>query len=135
MPADQLDDRQRCDAMGVGDDVEFKTKPQLTEDVCADMVADATMPPWAAGDEVYGRSGDLRSYLEDHYMGYVLRVGKAFHVDLASGVKLRADQVASTHLAGQALWQVIGVPGSKEQRPLRLGVDRHHQRSALPAGP
>lgn len=57
LPADQLDDPERRLALGIPDDVEFTTKPELTIDICADMVADATMPPWAAGDEVYGRSG------------------------------------------------------------------------------
>lgn len=80
------------------------------------MLADATMPPWAAGDEVYGRSGDLRAFLEDHDVGYVLRVGKAFHVDLAPGVKLRADQAIIKHLTDQRSWQLVGVPGSKGQR-------------------
>src|SRR5262249_5649603 len=41
-----------------------------------------TMPPWAAGDEVYGRSGPLRQHLEDHQIGYVLRVGAALHLRL-----------------------------------------------------
>lgn len=116
MPADQLDDHERRVAMGVGDDIEFKTKPELAVDICAEMVADATMPPWAAGDEVYGRSGDLRAFLEEHHVGYVLRVGKAFYVELAAGVKIRADQAVAQHLAAQALWQVVGVPGSKGQR-------------------
>jgi SRSO17 transposase len=116
VPEDQLDDPERREAMGIGDDVEFKTKPQLAVQICAEMIADGTMPPWAAGDEVYGRSGELRTCLEDHGIGYVLRVGKAFHVELAAGVKLRADQVADAHLADQASWQVIGVPGSKGQR-------------------
>lgn len=96
--------------------MEFKTKPQLAVEICADMVADATMPPWTAGDEVYGRSGELRTYLENNGVGYVLRVGKAFHTQLAPGVKLRADQAVTRHLADQTSWQVIGVPGSKGQR-------------------
>ncbi len=116
VPEDQLDNPERRDAMGVGDDVEFKTKPQLAVGICAEMVADGTMPPWAAGDEVYGRSSDLRTFFEANGVGYVLRVGKAFHVDLTAGVKLRADEVATQHLAEPALWQVIGVPGSKGQR-------------------
>jgi SRSO17 transposase len=97
VPEDQLDDHERRDAMGVGDDIEFKTKPELAVDICAEMVADATMPPWAAGDEVYGRSGDLRAFFEEHGVGYVLRVGKAFYTDLAAGVKIRADQAARQH--------------------------------------
>ena len=116
LPEDQLTDPERRDAMGIGDDVEFKTKPELAVEICADMVADATMPPWAAGDEVYGRSGDLRAFFEDHGVGYVLRVGKAFHVNLATGVKLRADQAIIKHLTDPRSWQVAGVPGSKGQR-------------------
>lgn len=47
------------------------------------MVVDGTMPPWAAGDEVYGRAGGLRAFLEDHEVGYVLRVGSAFRAEVA----------------------------------------------------
>jgi SRSO17 transposase len=116
VPEDQLDDHERRGMLGIGDEVEFKTKPQLAVEICAEMLADATMPPWVAGDEVYGRSGALRGFLEDHDVGYVLRVGKAFHVQLAPGVRTRADQAVEHYLADQALWQVLGVPGSKGQR-------------------
>lgn len=116
VPEDQLDDDERRGAMGITDEVEFKTKPQLAVEICRGIAADGTMPPWAAGDEVYGRCGDLRAFLEDHHVGYVLRVGKAFHTQLAPSVKLRADQAVTHHLAEPALWQVIGVPGSKGQR-------------------
>lgn len=58
--------------------------------------AAATMPAWCAGDEVYGRSGELRSFCEDNGIGYVLRVGRAFHTDLASGIRMRADTAAAT---------------------------------------
>lgn len=116
VPADQLDDHERRVAVGIPDDIEFKTKPELAVDICRDMVADATMPPWAAGDEVYGRSGDLRAFLQEHDVGYVLRVGCAFYAELAPGVKIRADQAVTQHLAKHALWQVRGVPGSKGQR-------------------
>jgi len=39
------------------------------------MIADATIPPWIAGDEVYGRAGKLRAFVEDNRIGYVMRVG------------------------------------------------------------
>lgn len=115
VPEDQLADPDRREAIGVGDDVEFKTKPQLALEICAEMVADATMPPWAAGDEVYGRSSELRTFLENNDVGYVLRVGKAFHAELAENVKLRADEAVTGHLT-EASWQIVGVPGSKGQR-------------------
>jgi hypothetical protein len=31
-----------------------------------EMIADATMPPWAAGDEVYGRCREPRTFLQDN---------------------------------------------------------------------
>ena len=78
VPADQLADPARRAACGISDEVVFRTKPQLALDLCRDMVADGSMPPWAAGDEVYGRSGQLRAFLQDNEIGYVMRVGCAF---------------------------------------------------------
>ena len=69
VPAEQLDDPDRRVALGVPDKTEFRTKPQLAQDILTDMIADATMPPWVAGDEVYGRSGKLRTFLEDNEIG------------------------------------------------------------------
>lgn len=116
VPAAQLDDPDRRAELGIGDDVEFKTKPQLAVDVIDDMVADHTMPPWCAGDEVYGRSSELRTRCEDDEIGYVLRVGCAFHAELAPGLKLRADEALTRYATSRASWQIASVPGSKGQR-------------------
>ncbi|MFL6145113.1 MAG: transposase [Labedaea sp.] len=75
VPEDQLTDTDRRAALGIPADVAFKTKPQVAQDIPADMIADQTMPPWAAGDEVYGRSSKLRAFLQDNQIGYVLRLG------------------------------------------------------------
>jgi SRSO17 transposase len=95
VPADQLADQARRAACGIGVDVTFRTKPQLAIDLCRDMVTDDTMPPWCAGDEVYGRSGELRKFLQDNGIGYVMRVGCAFHVEVSPEVKTRADKVVA----------------------------------------
>lgn len=115
VPADQLADPARRAACGIGQDVTFRTKPQLAIDLCADMLADNTMPPWCAGDEVYGRSGQLRTFLQDNGVGYVMRVGCAFHVDVSPEVRIRADQVAARFVT-KAAWQVCSVAGSKGER-------------------
>jgi SRSO17 transposase len=116
LPKDQLDDPGRRRALGIPDDVVFKTKPDLAIDITTDMLADATMPGWAAGDEVYGRCGKLRSHFEHNDIGYVLRVGKAFHVELAKGLKLRADEAVNKYLTARRCWRIDGVAGSKGQR-------------------
>src|SRR5690348_17757741 len=74
------------------------------------------MPPWCAGDEVYGRSGQLRRHLQDHQIGYVLRVGCAFTLELNPLTRLRADTLAATHLVADRHWQTVTVPGSKGER-------------------
>jgi len=119
VPEEQLTDTERRAALGIPADVEFKTKPQLAQDILADMVADGTIPPWIAGDEVYGRSGKLRTFVQGNGIGYVMRVGCAFGVELVPGAKLRADAAVTTHLTGrhhQHLWQVCSVTGSKGER-------------------
>jgi SRSO17 transposase len=65
--------------LGIKNDIEFNTKPELAVELCREFAADTTMPPWAAGDEVYGRSGDLRAFLEEHDVGYVTSRELAYH--------------------------------------------------------
>jgi hypothetical protein len=64
VPAEQFADEDRRTGLGIPRDVEFTTRPQLAKDIVSGMVADGTMPPWFAGDEVYGRSSELREYIE-----------------------------------------------------------------------
>lgn len=67
LPADQLGDDQHRAALGIGDDIEFRTKPQLAQEILTDMVADGSLPPWVAGDgghEVSGFSWSLNQLLE-----------------------------------------------------------------------
>lgn len=117
VPADQLADPARRAACGIGADVTFRTKPQLAIDLCRDMVADATMPPWSAGDEVYGRSSQLREFLQDNGIGYVMRVGCAFHIAVTPGDSLRADEVVARYVGSDGdAWQVLSVAGSKGER-------------------
>lgn len=119
LPESQITDDTSRAARGIGSDVEFRTKPQLAQDILADMVADHTVPPWCAGDEVYGRSGELRGFLENHEIGYVMRVGCAFQAELTPGTRMRADAVVAAYLTGkkhQRRWQICCVAGSKGER-------------------
>lgn len=123
VPAEQIADVEHRSALGIPDDVEFKTKSQLAQDILADMIADATIPPWIAGDEVYGRASKLRAFIEDNGIGYVMRVGCAFTIETRPGQRIRADTAVAAHLAGrkhqrkhQRGWQVCSVTGSKGER-------------------
>lgn len=116
IPAEQLDDQARRAALGIPAEVVFRTKPQLAIDITADAIAEAVMPEWAAGDEVYGRSGELREHLETHSVGYVLRVGAAFSLTLPTGQTVRADAVVGKYCKPKKRWQMCSVAGSKGKR-------------------
>jgi SRSO17 transposase len=119
VPEEQLTDAEHRVALGIPAAVVFRTKSQLAQDILAEMIADATIPPWIAGDEVYGRAGKLRIFLEDNGIGYVMRVGCAFQVELRADNRMRADAAVAAHLAGrkhQQRWQVCSVTGSKGER-------------------
>jgi len=119
VPEEQFADPDRRAALGIGAEVEFKTKSQLAQDILAEMIADESIPPWIAGDEVYGRAGKLRAFIQDNGIGYVMRVGCAFTIELPTGERMRADAAVVTHLTGrkhQQGWQVCSVTGSKGER-------------------
>jgi SRSO17 transposase len=88
VPEEQITDPDRRAVLGVPAEVGFKTKSQLACDILADMIADESIPPWIAGDEVYGRAGKLRAFLEDNGIGYVMRVGCAFTLELPTGERM-----------------------------------------------
>lgn len=119
IPVEQLADQERRAKSGVPEDVVFKTKPQLAKDIVADMAADHTLPAWFAGDEVYGRSRELRDYLETLGSGYVLRAGCDFLAEMTPGIRERADVLVDKHLTGRKhrkRWEIRSVPGSKGAR-------------------
>lgn len=138
VPAEQLADEARRVVCGTPEDVEFKTKPQLAKEIVADMVADRTMPPWFAGDEVYGRSRELRDYIAAQGAGYVLRAG----CDFSSRGDTR-DLRTRGCVGGQALddeeaAETVADPlgaGFEGSPTLRLGMGRHRQRRPPPAHP
>jgi SRSO17 transposase len=108
------EDRQRCRAAGIDDEVPFATKPRLAKQMLA-RAAEAGVPfRWAAGDEVYGASPELREWLEEQKKGYVLAVACNATVETQAGPK-RADEV--TALVPEGAWQRIScADGSKGPR-------------------
>ncbi len=112
------------------DDVVFKTKPELGIDILAFLHAADALPPWAAGDEVYGRDPALRAWCEDRGVGYVLGVPRSFTVRLTSGRKVRADQ-ALGFVPATAWNRASCGPGSKGDRTydwawIATASPRHH---------
>ena len=115
LPASWCDQRERCAAAGVPDDVAFATKSQLAlQMICAAL--DAGMPAgWVTGDEVYGADPELRAELQRRDVGYVLAIAANRHVQVTPWLRMRADTAAAglPHTA----WQHRSAgPGSKGER-------------------
>jgi SRSO17 transposase len=75
LPRSWTDDRDRCAAAGIPDDVEFATKPALATRMVTAAVNAGVPAAWVAGDEVYGADPDLRRAVRASGLGYVLQIG------------------------------------------------------------
>ncbi len=74
LPTGWTDDRARCRAAGIPDDVAFATTPALAQALLA-RALDAGVPAaWVTADSVYGDVQDRRVWLEARPIGDVLAV-------------------------------------------------------------
>jgi SRSO17 transposase len=104
LPASWTDDRDRCRAAGVPDQVEFATRSQLATDMIDAAVAAGMPARWVAADEAYGNNTTLRAHLRGLRLGYVLAVSRSHHIPLDDGkVRQRVDRIAAGLPA--AAWQ------------------------------
>ena len=130
VPKGWAGDRQRCQAAGIPENLEFKTKPQLVAEIVKQLLAEGRCPPWVTGDEVYGRDTKLRSFLEERRTGYVLKIPCSFRLTLPAGQKVHADHAAA--LVPARAWQIASAGhGSKGERDyswawLATASGRHH---------
>jgi SRSO17 transposase len=74
LPRSWTDDRARCRAAGVPDEVTFKTKPQLGQAMVERALAAQVPFGWVTGDTVYGGDRRLRVWLESHAIRHVMAV-------------------------------------------------------------
>ena len=104
LPESWASDRPRCREAGIGDDVEFATKPELARQMIERAVRAAVPFSWFAADEVYGQNPHLRSWLEGEHISYVMAVPCSQQVTTAAGNK-RADALAA--LVPTPAWQTL----------------------------
>jgi SRSO17 transposase len=72
LPQEWTDDRQRCQSVGIADQREFATKPQLARQMLKRAFEAGVMLAWLTGDSVYGDDRALRGWLEERKQAYVL---------------------------------------------------------------
>jgi SRSO17 transposase len=129
LPRSWTEDRDRCRAAGIPDDVAFATKPQLAQQMLARAI-DAGVPfAWFTADEVYGQAKYLHAWLEDRDVSYVLAIKRNDTLTTHGGEK-RADALIAAVPAGA--WQQLsagaGAHGPREygwaRVPVRTGAWR-----------
>ena len=91
MPQRWEKDWPRRRAARIPGKVERKTKPQLAIGQIGRLL-DAGLPAkWAAFDEVYGRSGELRRFCESRGLAYVAVIPRDFRITVPSGAVIKAE--------------------------------------------
>jgi SRSO17 transposase len=80
LPLSWLQDRARCERVGIPADATFMTKPQLALQML-ERALDAGVPAaWVLGDEVYGDDSKVRRWLEERRQAYVLAVSNQHRI-------------------------------------------------------
>ncbi len=117
LPRSWTDDRARCRAAHVPDDVTFATKPALGL-AMLERARAAELPfAWIAGDSVYGGDRAIRRWAEDHRVGYVLTVTSGQRLAMRPVADWFADQVDARPGNAPPLWQRLSAgDGAKGPR-------------------
>lgn len=80
LPEEWMQKRLRRQQAGIPDAVSFRTKTQLARAMLLRAFEAGLRPSWVTGDEVYGRDGALRRFLEQRHQRYVLAVASNTYV-------------------------------------------------------
>jgi SRSO17 transposase len=72
LPRSWADDRDRCRAAGIPDEVEFASKACHAQAMIARALAAGVPFAWFTADELYGQAHYLRGWLEDQDVAYVM---------------------------------------------------------------
>jgi SRSO17 transposase len=99
---DWFQDSARMAKAGFPADHAFATKPALALAQAKRALSAGIRPAWATGDEVYGRSRELREFFEAAGIGYVFAVPVDHQFTTSGGVRMRADQ--ALHLVEAQGW-------------------------------
>jgi SRSO17 transposase len=115
MPQSWIEDRPRCRAAGVPDNVEFATKPQLARQKLERALDSGVPCGWVTADEVYGGDRPLRLWLESRAQSFVLAVKKNEPLWWKGPTYVRPDKIvqALPSQAWRRLSAGIGAEGAR----------------------
>jgi SRSO17 transposase len=114
LPVSWTDDRERCEEAGIGDGVEFATKPELAQRMLERLLDAGSDIEWFTADEAYGDNPGLRIWCEQAGLNYVMAISCDHRFATPAG-KTRADALAAA--APSKGWQRLSAGiGSKGHR-------------------
>jgi SRSO17 transposase len=116
LPKSWTEDRDRCAQAGIGEQIQFATKPKLAQHMLERLLAEhgREAMPWFTADEAYGDNPGLRAWLDEQDINYVMAVSCDQRFPTPTGPQ-RADQLAAA--APRRGWQRLSCgPGSKGDR-------------------
>jgi SRSO17 transposase len=114
LPASWTADRDRCREAGIGEEVQFATKPELARLMLSRARDAGAVFDWFTADEAYGDNPGLRTWLQDQDINYVMAISCDQRFSTPTG-RLPADELAA--LAPKRGWQRLSAgAGSKGQR-------------------
>ncbi len=123
LPQSWAEDRDRCRAAGIPDEIEFATKPRLAQAMIGRALAAGVPFAWFTADEVYGQAKYLQAWLEDRDVSYVLAIRRSDTLTTPVGEQ-RADALiaAAPPRAWQRLSAGAGAHGPRESDWARIPV-------------
>ncbi|NES17330.1 IS701 family transposase [Micromonospora sp. PPF5-17] len=95
LPASWTDDRDRCRAAGIPDEVGFATKVQMARTMLARALEAGVPVGWVTMDEAYGQSKSLRVWLEHRDVAYVVATRRNDDMITTAMGTARADQLVA----------------------------------------
>jgi SRSO17 transposase len=114
LPQAWCEDRPRRRAAGVSEELPFATKPLLARQLLARTLESGLPVRWVTADAVYGGDYQVRRFLEERRLGYVLAVSGLQRLFLSTGYG-RVDEHAQS--IPQRAWRRLSCgPGAKGER-------------------
>ena len=123
LPQSWADDRDRCRAAGIPDEVEFTTKPRQAQLMISRAIGAGVPFAWFTADEAYGQAKYLQAWLEEQDVFYVVAIRCSDTLTTGAGEQ-RADALIAA--ASARLWQRLpvgaGAHGPREYHWARIPV-------------
>lgn len=113
LPQNWCDDRERCRAAKIPDEVSFRTKPQIAQAMLEQAWDEGLPMKWVVGDSLYGNSPQLRNAIHQQERYFVLGIGSHHHIQIVASKQSLALKTLPQHLASNDWEQLCFRIGEK----------------------